>query len=39
VQKPFAAAQITTAIAQLINEAATRKAMLGPLAASPAAES
>ena len=32
VQKPFAAAQITTAIAQLINDAATRKAMLGPQA-------
>ena len=38
VQKPFAVAQVTTAIAQLINEAATRKAMLGLPAASPPGE-
>ena len=38
VQKPFAVAQVTTAIAQLINEAATRKAMLGLSAASPPGE-
>lgn len=38
VQKPFAVAQITTAIAQLINEAATRKAMMGEQAAPPLAE-